>query len=1172
MVHASLIVDGARTQQQLIATLTRHVKAEGPSAGKPGSSSLAEGLLGGGGGSTQLRRDAVDESRQVIAWNTAGATAGVNRGAKSRKPLLVSASGLWSPGRIRPVSIGARQSGQRRPQAAAHSWCSRWPHPIETTSEEAARGSRHTQQSSAGMGASLMRDLCLPGKMRARVAGWHETERRRYFDQHVAFASVIRPALPDHSTSRLVAPGPTKSTLLPVQVPGAAVALAMQHDAQSPTQAPTAIRASRDLQGHLVRMQKIFGDLEQVVSQTPSRRRATDPGGSAAAGSPALVTAAPPLALPQRQQPACSSLPGLPTRPAIQQPPRQKHCSAGSSVDAAGSSTCRAVPPQESYDGLVSRMFQQRYCPLQMGLTQQQQQQQGSRMEQQQQEQQQQQQGSRMDEQKHTHTLVQQGPQCGTPAGGIVCGGSGGDSSVASTTSYVSEEGDEVLFASPGKAAHPQQAAALHQDTCSLTQAAAVVAAAAEPGSGEPAAAPCPAANPLASQEVGSVPEAQALPAASRQPAAAAAAAGSMPCGDGQQLAPRELSLPLLLLPAASERGAAAPCASTGASGSSSVRESLGCIASEHAEQQQQQPQDQQQIQQQQQQQRPSCCSPAGLKPLRLAFEQAAAAASPAAERRSGQESILCTSAIKTAMAAGTGADDSTAAAATAVAVSSCGTAASVVASYFDAAPVRGLASAMPQLVHAPPPAAAPAATARSAGSLALATGATAKEDCTDDKEPLLQVAAANAEPPAAGCESIAASLASSKKALPAEGSGRAQALLRLKQRRQQPRPGLCPQTDGEQQRAQQQQAQQQEQEQQGGCQQQQQQEQERHHQQQQAQQQEQQAQEHQQERDVAVALPRPFLRRRSSTLPMQKLPDWNQVRPRTSSRWNEPHGPGGGSSGVNADAELIGCPARAATPAVLVEQLPAERHQILAWQEHTMQHSGNTARRASSGWLADGAADRGAASCALLPAGSRKSTAAAASGRPGKQTPAGLQQQQQQQGQRRPLTPSTNQQQTQQQHRTARTTPFAPRPSSSREGSSRLWSSGAGSAGGLAAQQHHVQTGSQQRPRGTPLYDASSLLPLALSGTRKASLVSGGSSVGALSRADHHHQPRSVRQGTAAGSSRGGGSAGGQLVAAGGGSGLGPAGRGAAADCGPLDDLLVQVDRMLLHVERAIS
>jgi hypothetical protein len=116
------------------------------------------------------------------------------------------------------------------------------------------------------------------------------------------------------------------------------------------------------------------------------------------------------------------------------------------------------------------------------------------------------------------------------------------------------------------------------------------------------------------------------------------------------------------------------------------------------------------------------------------------------------------------------------------------------------------------------------------------------------------------------------------------------------------------------------------------------------------------------------------------------------------------------------------------------------------------------------------------------------------------------------------------------------------------------------------------VQTGSQQRPRGTPLYDASSLLPLALCGTRQASLVSGGSSVGATSRADHHHQPRSVWQGTAAGSRGGGGSAGGQLAAAGGGSSLVPSGRGGAADCGPLDDLLSQVDRMLLHVERAIS
>lgn len=153
-----------------------------------------------------------------------------------------------------------------------------------------------------------------------------------------------------------------------------------------------------------------------------------------------------------------------------------------------------------------------------------------------------------------------------------------------------------------------------------------------------------------------------------------------------------------------------------------------------------------------------------------------------------------------------------------------------------------------------------------------------------------------------------------------------------------------------------------------------------------------------------------------------------------------------------------------------------------------------------------------------------------------------------------------------------ARTTPFAPRPNS-----------GDGGWGGRSA---HTQ-----RPRGTPLYDASSLLPLSVadlmgpigglsgSGFDSSGGYGGDSAVQEL-HARHHGGARpgsssrpgsSGVRGTGGGSSRPGSSA---RNAGPGGSRPGSSGgAGDVAsddDMGPLHDLLSQVDRMLRQVERA--
>lgn len=141
-----------------------------------------------------------------------------------------------------------------------------------------------------------------------------------------------------------------------------------------------------------------------------------------------------------------------------------------------------------------------------------------------------------------------------------------------------------------------------------------------------------------------------------------------------------------------------------------------------------------------------------------------------------------------------------------------------------------------------------------------------------------------------------------------------------------------------------------------------------------------------------------------------------------------------------------------------------------------------------------------------------------------------------------------------QQQPSNARTTPFAPRPNSGAVG---------------------------RRPRGTPLYDASSLLPLNLedlgllhAGTAYSSAAYGGcagSGVEELLQRSHSTSlpgRRGARQASAQGGAAARPASGGPRAGASTAAGVGAA----AGDCGPLDDLLSQVDRMLHQVERAIS
>ena len=152
-----------------------------------------------------------------------------------------------------------------------------------------------------------------------------------------------------------------------------------------------------------------------------------------------------------------------------------------------------------------------------------------------------------------------------------------------------------------------------------------------------------------------------------------------------------------------------------------------------------------------------------------------------------------------------------------------------------------------------------------------------------------------------------------------------------------------------------------------------------------------------------------------------------------------------------------------------------------------------------------------------------------------------------------------------------ARTTPFAPRPNS---GESRQpWGTGPGSGGAQARR--------RQRVRGTPIYDASTLLPLSVEGLLGSSagdlLGCGDSGVPGLLAADGLHAGHRVPRPSSHRLARSGGSAAGTLLLP-----AGPslsalpdeaaAAAAAAGDVGPLDDLLCAVDRMLHQVERALD
>lgn len=154
---------------------------------------------------------------------------------------------------------------------------------------------------------------------------------------------------------------------------------------------------------------------------------------------------------------------------------------------------------------------------------------------------------------------------------------------------------------------------------------------------------------------------------------------------------------------------------------------------------------------------------------------------------------------------------------------------------------------------------------------------------------------------------------------------------------------------------------------------------------------------------------------------------------------------------------------------------------------------------------------------------------------------------------------PRTAAKQQQQQQRSARTTPFAPRPNS-REGP--YWPLGESGTGTMGRPQ---SAGQSRRPRGTPLYDAASLLPLTLEGGHHAGL--GGHSGGST-------RDRGSRRRSGSGSGfrheQSFQSGAGALLPHGGSGGS--AAEAAAGASGPLDDLLSQVDRMLQTVERAIS
>ena len=314
----------------------------------------------------------------------------------------------------------------------------------------------------------------------------------------------------------------------------------------------------------------------------------------------------------------------------------------------------------------------------------------------------------------------------------------------------------------------------------------------------------------------------------------------------------------------------------------------------------------------------------------------------------------------------------------------------------------------------------------------------------------------------------------------------------------------------------------------------------------------------------------------------LQKLPDWSSVRPRTSSRW-------GGSSSSDGGATPGGdVPASgwAGTP-------PATAPAPAARQQQQAQRPATTSRlaRASTAQSHSAWDEEGVATYTLQRSGSRGSSTAqrTRAGHAAAAPPPARQRRAQTDWQEAPLPPASAKQQKGQP--SARTTPFALRPNS---GESRRpgWDGGGGAR----------PAARQRPPRGTPLYDASSLLrgsgggggagaPLPFSfdslhppgmeerphaglGSRGGSSLRGSLDGTAPVQAPGHGRPTRAAAGSAAAAAAA--AARGQRTASLAAEAAAVAAAAAegldAGSEGPLGDLLSQVDRMLLQVERAIS
>lgn len=331
-----------------------------------------------------------------------------------------------------------------------------------------------------------------------------------------------------------------------------------------------------------------------------------------------------------------------------------------------------------------------------------------------------------------------------------------------------------------------------------------------------------------------------------------------------------------------------------------------------------------------------------------------------------------------------------------------------------------------------------------------------------------------------------------------------------------------------------------------------------------------------------------------------QKLPDWKAVRSKTSTRWevgaSEASTPGAGTpkgstpAGGTPAASRPGTPTAArlaAARAALPATAPAPPMQQVAQAERSRPATASRAGGAggiSSGGARPSTGPPGWSSSSAEPATYLLTPPAGlAAASPGARTAGGAQATGQQQRRRqrgggggmlREDAPWKQQQPKRGGNAgggSARTTPFAPRPNS---GESRQpWGTGHGSGG--------TQAWRRQRVRGTPIYDASTLLPLSVDGLLGSGagdlLGSGGSGVPGLLAAGSLHAGHPAPRPGSHRLAHSGGSAAGTL--------LPPAGTtlsrlpdeaaaaaAAAGVVGPLDALLCAVDRMLHQVGRALD